>query len=25
MSLTNAVNELASQHWVSGTARFAGA
>lgn len=25
MSLTNAVNELASQHWVSGTARLAGA
>ena len=25
MSLTNAVNELSSQHWVSGTARFAGA
>ncbi len=25
MSLTNAVNELASGHWVSGTARFAGA
>ena len=25
MALTNAVNELASQHWVSGTARFAGA
>ncbi|MGB3394271.1 MAG: threonine/serine exporter family protein [Stenotrophomonas sp.] len=25
MSLTNAVNELTSQHWVSGTARFAGA
>ncbi len=25
MSLTNAVNELASQHWVSGTARVAGA
>lgn len=25
MTLTNAVNELASQHWVSGTARFAGA
>jgi uncharacterized membrane protein YjjP (DUF1212 family) len=23
--LTNAVNELSSQHWVSGTARFAGA
>jgi uncharacterized membrane protein YjjP (DUF1212 family) len=25
MTLTNAVNELTSQHWVSGTARFAGA
>jgi len=25
MALTNAVNELASQHWVSGTARVAGA
>ncbi|MDG2525660.1 threonine/serine exporter family protein [Stenotrophomonas sp. HITSZ_GD] len=25
MALTNAVNELASQHWVSGTARLAGA
>ncbi|MDQ1133504.1 uncharacterized membrane protein YjjP (DUF1212 family) [Pseudoxanthomonas winnipegensis] len=25
MSLTNAFNELTSQHWVSGTARFAGA
>ncbi|MEA0788714.1 threonine/serine exporter family protein [Xanthomonas campestris pv. campestris] len=25
MSLTNAFNELASQHWVSGTARLAGA
>ncbi len=25
MSITNAVNELASQHWVSGTARLAGA
>jgi len=25
MALTNAVNELASQHWVSGTARAAGA
>ena len=25
ISLTNAVNGLASQHWVSGTARFAGA
>ncbi|MGV8960556.1 MAG: threonine/serine ThrE exporter family protein [Stenotrophomonas sp.] len=25
MSLTNAVNELSSQHWVSGMARFAGA
>ncbi|MGE8214083.1 MULTISPECIES: threonine/serine exporter family protein [unclassified Stenotrophomonas] len=25
MALTNSVNELASQHWVSGTARFAGA
>jgi len=25
MALTNAVNELTSQHWVSGTARFAGA
>lgn len=25
MSLTNAMNELASQHWVSGTVRFAGA
>lgn len=25
MALTNAVNELSSQHWVSGTARFAGA
>ncbi|AXI83093.1 threonine/serine exporter family protein [Xylella taiwanensis] len=25
MSLTNAVNELSSQHWVSGTARLAGA
>ncbi|MFT3755776.1 MAG: threonine/serine exporter family protein [Pseudoxanthomonas sp.] len=25
MSLTNSVNELTSQHWVSGTARFAGA
>ena len=25
MALTNAVNELASQHWVSGTVRFAGA
>lgn len=25
MALTNAVNELSSQHWVSGTARLAGA
>ena len=25
MALTNAMNELASQHWVSGTVRFAGA
>lgn len=25
LMLTNAVNELSSQHWVSGTARFAGA
>lgn len=25
MTLTNAFNELTSQHWVSGTARFAGA
>src|SRR5690606_11443660 len=25
MSLTNAMNELSSQHWVSGTVRFAGA
>ncbi|MFT3761073.1 MAG: threonine/serine exporter family protein [Pseudoxanthomonas sp.] len=25
MNLTNSVNELTSQHWVSGTARFAGA
>jgi uncharacterized membrane protein YjjP (DUF1212 family) len=25
MSLTNAINELASQHWVSGVARLAGA
>ena len=25
MAITNAMNELSSQHWVSGTARFAGA
>jgi len=25
MAITNAMNELASQHWVSGTVRFAGA
>jgi uncharacterized membrane protein YjjP (DUF1212 family) len=25
MSITNAMNELSSQHWVSGTVRFAGA
>ncbi len=25
MAITNAMNELSSQHWVSGTVRFAGA